>query len=77
MSIVSKPRLEEILSAVRQDVQRRRLEKTLRQQMTLAGRRKDYRDFGMALRRPRRAEEKLRWIGEVKKAILRRIGDKK
>ena len=53
---------------MRQDMEKRRVEKTLRQQMTLAGRRKDYRDFGIALRRPLRPGERLRWIGEVKKA---------
>ncbi len=61
-----KPTLDDILGGVRQDVDRRRHEKTLRQQMHAAGRRKEFRDFGMAIRR--KPSEKIKWIGEAKKA---------
>ncbi len=63
---LAKPSLEEILAAVRKDLERRRREKTLRQHLGQAGRRKDFRDFGMALRRKPR--EALHWIGEIKRA---------
>ena len=66
MSLTSNPSLDEVLAAVRRDLDRRRREKTMRQQLVLAARRKDYRDFGLAVRRA--PSQSLRWIGEVKKA---------
>ncbi len=66
MSITSKPTLDEILAAVRSDLAMRRREKTMRQQMVLAGRRKDYRDFGLVIRKS--GNQRMHWIGEVKKA---------
>ena len=62
----TKPSFDEIVAAVRQDLAQRRREKTLRQQMVAVGRRKEFRDFGLALRRA--SLQGLRWIGEVKKA---------
>lgn len=66
MNTLAKPSLDDILGAVRKDLARRRHEKTMRQQMSLANKRKDHRDFGIALRR--KSGQPLHWIGEVKKA---------
>ncbi len=66
MAAAAKPTLDDILSAVRADLAVRRREKTLRKQMGLASKRKDYRDFGRAIRRV--GGKGINWIGEVKKA---------
>jgi indole-3-glycerol phosphate synthase len=60
-----KPSLDDILNAVREDLSKRRQQKTLRQHMKSAGQRKEYRDFTQAIRR---VGSRLHWIGEIKRA---------